>query len=140
MHENLSDDHVVEGPTNRSFGLVFAALFLGIGIWPVVSNHEVRWWAIGASGLLVFLALLLPGVLAHPNRLWMKLGLALGKVTSTVALTVLFFFVITPSGILLKLFGKDPMKLRFDPSADTYWILRPPREGNKSSNDMTEPF
>lgn len=89
MHENLSDDHVVEGPTNRSFGLVFAALFLGIGIWPVVSNHEVRWWAIGASGLLVFLALLLPGVLAHPNRLWMKLGLALGKVTSTVALTVL---------------------------------------------------
>lgn len=140
MHENLSGDHAAEGPTDRAFGLVFAALFLGIGIWPVFSSHEVRWWAMGASGLLVCLALLLPGILTHPNQLWMKLGLALGKITSTVALTVLFFFVVTPTGILLKLFGKDPMKLRFDPSAETYWILRPPPEGNKSSSGMTEPF
>ncbi len=140
MHENLSDDHVAEGPTDRSFGLVFAALFLGVGIWPLVSNHEIRWWAIGASGLLVCLALLAPGTLTHPNRLWMKLGLALGRVTSTIALTILFFLVVTPTGILLKLFGKDPMNLSFDTSAKTYWIPRRSVKGSKSSCDMAEPF
>lgn len=139
MHENLSNDHVVEAPTNRSFGFVFAALFLGIGLWPIISNHEVRWWAMSISGMLTLLALLLPHALAYPNRLWMQLGLALGKVTGTVALVVLFFIVITPTGILLKIFGKDPLKLRFDPSTESYWILRTP-QGNKSNNDMTEPF
>ena len=140
MHENLSDDHIAEGPTDKSFGLVFAALFLGVGVWPLVSNNEIRWWAIGASGLLVCLALLLPSALTHPNRLWMKLGLVLGRVTSTVALTILFFLVVTPTGILLKLFGKDPMKLRFDTTAKSYWIPRPSIKGSKSSHDMAEPF
>jgi len=78
------------------------------------------------SGLFLLLAVLVPRVLAPANRLWTKFGLLLHHIVSPLALGVLFFLVVTPTGLLMRLFGKDPLRLRFDPAADSYWIKRDP--------------
>ena len=77
-------------------------------------------------GIFLLLAALVPGVLAPANRLWTKFGLLLHHIVSPIALGILFFLVVTPTGLLMRLFGKDPLRLRFDPDADSYWIKRDP--------------
>lgn len=118
------------------FGLFFAGIFLAVGLWPILSRHEVRWWALAVCGILLLLALLFPRTLAFPNRLWMRLGLVLGSITGVVALLVLYFVVVTPTGMLMRLLGKDPLRLRFDSLADSYWIGRQ----ESGSTDMTQQF
>lgn len=78
------------------------------------------------AGAFLLLAMLIPQVLAPANRLWTKFGLLLHNIVSPIALGILFFLVVTPTGLLMRLFGKDPLRLRFDPAASSYWIKRDP--------------
>ena len=106
----------VKGSSNRSFGLVFTGFFALVGIWSFLGGGGVRLWALGlALGCLV-LALAWPAMLALPNRLWTKLGLLLHRLTSPVLLAVLFFGMIAPMGLLMRLLGKRPLNLPFDSS------------------------
>jgi hypothetical protein len=105
---------------------VFAVFFVILAMfnwW-----HEGRWWpfylAIAAAFLAI--ALLRPNVLAPLNRLWTKLGLLMAMVVSPIVLRLLFFAVVTPVGLLMRLSGKDPMRLRDGSGADSYWIVRQP--------------
>jgi Saxitoxin biosynthesis operon protein SxtJ len=125
-HEDLNREEHIEGSSDRSFGLVFAVVFAVIAAWPLMSGGALRWWAAGVAAAFAVAAMVVPRVLAVPNRLWMKFGLLLGKIVSPIALGVLFYGVISPLGLVMRLAGKDPLKLKFDPRARSYWAEREP--------------
>ena len=110
--------------SNRSFGLVFALVFGVIAVYPMVFGGNLRreWAAVAA--LFLLLALLAPAVLAPLNRLWFRFGLVLHKVVNPVVMAVIFVVAVIPTGLLMRLFGKDPLRLRREPAAQTYWISR----------------
>jgi hypothetical protein len=113
-------------PSNRSFGTLFVAVFALVGgyvWWRGGSSHP--WW-FGLSGLTLAVTLAKPGLLTPLNRAWMKLAEVLNKVVSPVVLGVMFFGVLAPVGIAMRLFGRDAMKRRVDPSAPSYWEERTP--------------
>ena len=125
-HEDLTRDQHVEGSSDRAFGLAFAAVFLLIAGWPLFHGESPRWWALGLAVGFGLVALVKPALLATLNRLWIKLGVLLGKVVSPIALGILFYIVITPIGLVIRLTGKDPLRLKFEPDSETYWIPREP--------------
>lgn len=125
-HEDLSREEHIEGSSDRSFGFVFAAVFALIALWPLLHQGGVRVWALVVAAAFALIAVVRPALLATPNRLWMKLGLLLGKIVSPIALGILFYAVLTPLGVLMRLTGKDPLRLKRDASAASYWIPREP--------------
>jgi hypothetical protein len=125
-HEDLTREQYVEGSSDRSFGLVIAAVLLLVALGPLRHGHTPRWWALAVAVVFALVALAKPALLARLNRLWMKLGILLGKVVSPIALGILFYGVLTPLAVVVRLTGKDPLRLKLDPAADSYWILRKP--------------
>jgi len=125
-HEDLTREQYVQGSSDRSFGLVIAAVFLLVALSPLRHGHALRWWALAVSSVFALVALVKPKLLSRLNWLWMKLGLLLGKVVSPIALGILFYAVLTPMAVVVRLTGKDPLRLKLDPAADSYWIVRKP--------------
>jgi hypothetical protein len=125
-HEDLSREQYVEGSSDRSFGLVIAGVFLLIALGPLRHGHTPRWWALALSGVFTLIALAKPELLSTVNRLWTKLGVVLGKVVSPIALGILFYGVLTPVALIIRLLGRDPLRLRLDPGAESYWMPRKP--------------
>jgi len=125
-HEDLSRDQEIEGSSDRSFGLVFAVVFLVIALWPLWHGATPRWWAVIVAAVFAVIAWLRPTLLARPNRLWMKLGVLLGKIVSPIALGILFYGVLAPLGAIMRLAGKDPLSLKHDAAASSYWVQRKP--------------
>lgn len=125
-HEDLTREQEVEGSSDRSFGVVFAVVFVLIAGWPLWYGEGPRWWSLVVAGLFALVAIVKPALLSGLNRQWMKLGILLGKIVSPIALGLLFYGVITPLGAALRLAGKDPLRLKFDRGADSYWIRREP--------------
>ena len=127
MHEHTPrHTSPIQSSSDRSFGFVFAAVFLIVALYPLLHAAGIRIWAVAVSGAFLLLAALAPQVLAPANRLWKKFGMLLHNIVSPIALGILFFLVVPPTGLLMRLFGKDPLRLRFDPAADSYWIKRDP--------------
>jgi hypothetical protein len=126
LHEDLRREQAAEGSSNRSFGVVFTVAFLALGLYPLVRGEGPRVWLLGAGALMAAATIARPQVLAAPNRAWTKLGLALGRIVSPVAMGVLYFLVITPFGVAMRLAGKDPLRLKREAGARTYWIDRDP--------------
>ena len=112
--------------SNRSFGVVFAAVFAIVAGYPLIDGGAVRLWAVALSTSFILAALLRPTVLELPNRLWTKLGILLHKIMSPIALAVVFYCTVVPTGLLLRLLRKDPLCLKFDAGLDSYWITRTP--------------
>jgi len=125
-HEDLLRDQHVEGSSDRSFGLVFAAVLVVIAGWPLLHAQAPRWWAFGIAAALAVIAAAKPVLLASANRLWIRLGVLLGNVVGPIAVSVLFYTIVTPLGCVMRLTGKDPLRLKLDPGADSYWIPRRP--------------
>ena len=137
-HENLQREHAVEGSSNRSFGFVFAAFFALIGAWPLLSHSSPRWWSLAVAAVFALVALVKADLLAVPNRLWLQLGLLLGRIVSPIALGLLFFLAVTPIGFIMRLAGKDPLLLKRDTGAASYWRPRDPPGPRPDS--MTQQF
>ena len=125
-HEDLSRRQEVKASSNRSFGWVFAIVFLIIALSPLVSGGALRWWSLIVSGLVAVVTMTAPALLTIPNRLWLRFGLLLHRIVSPVALAIMFYGVLTPMGALMRAFGKDPLRLRRSGSAESYWIKRDP--------------
>jgi len=125
-HEDFSRRHEVKAGSDRSFGLVFAAFFAIIGFWPLVGGGEIRLWAVALAVVFLVLALTVPHVLAVPNRLWIRFGLLLSRIVNPVIMGLVFFLAVTPTAAILKLTGKDPLRLKLDREAKSYWIERTP--------------
>ena len=127
MHEH-QPRHLAapKSASNRSFGYVFTAFFALVGLWPLLSGHAVRSWALVAAAAFLLVTLAIPDLLAPLNRAWTALGNLLHRIVSPLALGIVFFLVVTPTGLLMRLLGKDPLRLRLDKAANTYWITREP--------------
>ena len=125
-------------PSNRSFGLLFTAVFLIAAAYAWFKDFSGQWvqiWLV-ISGIFFSMALLFPAILAPLNKLWFSLGLALGKVVSPVVLGVLFFVVITPVAIGMRLFGRDALLMK-KRAVSSYWIDRnPPGPAPESFKDQ----
>jgi hypothetical protein len=123
--------------TERAFGLVFCTVFTLIAFYPLLAGGEIRLWSLIGAGIFLLLALVIPDVLAPANRLWMKFGELLHRIVSPVALTIVFFVTVLPVGLLMRLFGHDPLRLKIDRSAASYWIRRdPPGPAAESMNNQ----
>ncbi len=115
----------------RSFGLLVGGIFSLIGLWPAIfRNQNPRLWVILLAGLLVLPAAIAPSSLAPVHRIWMAVGESLGWINTRIILGVVFYGLLTPVGVVLRLMGKDPMHRRFDPNTDTYRVARQPRPGS----------
>jgi Saxitoxin biosynthesis operon protein SxtJ len=125
-HEDFSRQEEITPSSDRSFGLVIAIFFLIVGFWPLVHAEPVRWWALGAAAMFAVLALLWTAALAPLNKLWTKLGLLLYRIVSPIVLGLLFYLTVTPIALLMRLLGKDPLRLRRDPDGASYWVIRTP--------------
>jgi len=125
-YEDFHRDENVNPSSNRTFGMVLAAFFALIGVLPLLRGHPLRLWALPLSGIFLLAALVAPAVLAPLNRVWTALGALLHKITNPIILGVFFYLVFTPFGALLRLFGKDFLRLKWVPDTESYWILRQP--------------
>jgi hypothetical protein len=125
-HERLSGHEAVKGSSDRSFGVVFAAVLTIIGRWPLLAGAGVRWWSLAIAAAFAAVALVRPGLLAPLNRLWLKFGLLLNRIVSPVVMALLFYLVITPLALIMRTLGKDPLRLKYDAKVSSYWILRAP--------------
>jgi hypothetical protein len=125
-HEDFGRQGEVKRGSDRSFGLVFAGVFTLIGLWPLIDGAAPRWWALVVALAFSTLAAAAPRVLATPNRLWHRFGLLLNRIVSPVALGLTFYLAVMPTGLIMRLMGKDPLRLKLDRDAATYWIKREP--------------
>lgn len=114
------------GSSDRAFGIVFAVVFAVIGLRPVLAGGAIRPWSVALAAVFLAVALLRPRLLAPLNRAWTWLGLLLHHVVNPIVMGVIFYGVVTPIGLLLRMSGKDPLRLRLDRDAATYWIERRP--------------
>ena len=126
-HEALRREDEDPGrPSERSFGLVVGGALLVIAAWPALWGRPARWWAVLVGGALVITALGHASALRPLNRAWTALGVALHHVVSPLVMGAIFFGVVSPIGLVLRLAGKDSLRLRWQPDAPTYWIPRTP--------------
>jgi len=93
--------------SNRSFGLVFFVVFLIIALWPLKSEGEFRLWSLAVSIIFFILGVLNSKLLTPLNRLWFKLGMFLGSIVSPIVMGMVYFIVVTPTGVFMRLLGKD---------------------------------
>jgi ABC-type glycerol-3-phosphate transport system permease component len=112
----------------RHFGLIVGGIFAVIAIWPVLLRADrPRFWALALAVALVVPALVLPRSLTYAHRGWMAAGEALGWINTRIILSVIFYALLTPMGILMRRFGRDPIPRRFEPDKTTYRVSKSPR-------------
>lgn len=114
------------GGSDRSFGIVFAAFFGLVGFWPLWSDGALRLWAVGTGILFLTIALIAPRLLGPLNWLWTKIGLALHHIVNPVVMALIYFGAAVPTAYVLRMRGKDLLRLKHDPDATSYWIRREP--------------
>ena len=125
-HEDFSRTHKVEASSNRAFGWVFTVVFLLVALRPVISGNSPRWWLLVVSSLMALVTVAAPYLLTVPNRLWLRFGLLLNRIISPIALGILYYAVVTPTGLLMRVFSKDSLRLSRSTAVDSYWIRREP--------------
>ena len=125
-HERLHREERPRSGSDRAFGSLFAAVFTIAGLWPLLRGPSVRWWCLLVASAFLALAIFRPRALAPLNKLWLRVGLVLHLCVSPVVMAMLYYTTMTPIGLLLRLSGKDLLRLRFEPESPTYWIPRQP--------------
>ena len=123
MFENISHYKIKAG-TERNFGLVFAAVFLIISLCPLWFGKNMHLWACIIAFIFFVFAIFLPKVLILPNKLWFKLGLFLGAIVSPIIMGLIFFLTVTPTGMIMRLLGKDILNQKIKKSVKSHWIKR----------------
>lgn len=126
MHEIARDSDKVKLPSDRSFGFVFTAFFAIVCLLPLIAGHMPAWWAGAVAAAFLLVSLVRPQLLRPLNWLWFKFGLLLHKVMSPLIMFLIFAVSVVPTALIRRLFVSDPLHIRFDKSAKTYWIRREP--------------
>lgn len=117
--------------SNKSFGIVFFIFFLIISIYPVLFSEDIRIWSLIISFSFLALGLLNSRLLTPLNKLWFKFGILLGKIISPLVMGIIFYFVVTPTGLILKIFKKDILNLKFNDNK-SYWKTRENKSNMKN--------
>ncbi len=126
LHEDYRPHTHEKQASDRSFGWVFTAFFAFWALVPLWRGMPLRLWALPVSGVFLLITLLRPSLLHFANRVWTSVGLLLGKVVNPLVTGLLFYAVVTPAGLILRLLGKDLLHLRWSPGQPSYWIHRSP--------------
>ena len=121
-------------PSNRNFGVVFSIVFLIIAIWPILNQNEIRIWSIIISLIFLILGLINSKFLSSLNKAWFKFGLILGSVIAPIVMGIIYFLVVTPTGLIMKALGKDLLGLKRNKN-NTYWL-----EKDNSNNNLKNQF
>ena len=121
--------------SNKSFGLLFFVVFLIIGLWPLKNSENLNFYFITASVIFLFLGLKNSKLLTPLNKSWIKLGEILGIVIAPIVMALVYFVILTPVSLIVRVFGKDLLNLKFLKEKDTYWIKR-----KKSLGSMKKQF
>ena len=114
--------------SNKSFGIVFFIFFILIALYPLLNGQEIRLWALIISAVFLILGLLKSKLLTPLNKLWFRFGMLLGKIISPIIMGFIFFLVVTPIGLIMRLLGKDVLNLKYNKER-SYWIEK---DGPKS--------
>ena len=109
--------------SNRNFGIVFFIVFLVVATYPLINSSEIRIWSLILSLLFLILGLINSKILTPLNKLWFKFGIFLGKTISPVIMGIIFFFVVTPIGFIMRLLSKDILNLKYN-NEKSYWIKK----------------
>ena len=107
--------------TNKSFGLVFFVVFFLISVYPLLNAENIRFWSLIVAIIFLTLGLLNSKILTPLNKIWFKFGLLLGSIVSPIVMSVIFFFVVTPISLIMRILGKDILNLKWN-NANSYWI------------------
>ena len=107
---------------NISFGILFFIFFLILGLYPLISSKPIRVWSVVLSLVFLIITIVKPNLFTFLNNLWIKFGVLLGKIISPIFMGLVFFFVVTPIGIFIKILKKDVMGLKRE--VFSYWITR----------------
>ena len=110
--------------SNKSFGILFFLVFLGFGLWPLTKEMSPNIYLIIISVIFLILGLLNSKLLSPLNNLWIKFGEILGKVIAPIVMAVVYFLILTPISLLVRLFGKDLIGMKFSNNIKSYWIKR----------------
>ncbi len=108
--------------SNKSFGIVFFILFLLVSLYPLTINESIRYWSLIISVIFLTLGLLNSNLLTPLNKIWIKFGILLGKLISPFIMVLIFFLVVTPIGLIMKIIKKDLLNLKVRKDKETYWI------------------
>ena len=126
LHTDVHRQQAAKPGSERAFGLVFAGVFLLVALWPLFERAPPRTWAIAVAAVFALCAGLAPRLLALPNRLWFRFGELLHRIVSPIALGVIFFGVITPFALVMRLFRRDELLRHKRSARPTYWVRRQP--------------
>jgi hypothetical protein len=126
FHEDFARKEEAVESSDRVFCFALAAGLAVLGLWPLLARRPVRWWALAVSGALAVVGLVRPSILSPVRWLLTRLALAVSAILSAVVATLLFYLVVTPIGFLRRRQGRDPLGLRFDAGAASYWKQRDP--------------
>ena len=110
--------------SNRSFGLLFFIVFLILGLWPLKSGENLNFYFLAISLIFLILGLINSKLLSPFNKFWIKLGVILGNIIAPIVMALVYFVILTPVSLIVRLFGKDLLALRFFKKKETYWITR----------------
>ena len=121
-------------PTNRNFGIVFSIVFLIIALWPLLKQNDLRLWSLYISGIFFVLGLLNSKLLLPLNKIWFKFGILLGSIIAPIVMGIVFFLVVTPTGLIMKLLRKDLLNLKKN-KKETYWL-----DKNNSNSSLKNQF
>ena len=131
----MDSNSKIKIPSNRNFGLVFFLVFLIVALWPLKNEEDVRFWSLSLSIIFFILGILNSKLLTPLNKLWFKFGIFLGSIVSPVVMGLVYFLVVAPVGIFMRLLGKDLLKNNKIKNASTYWIKR-----DKQQSTMKKQF
>jgi len=121
----ISSHVSTEQSSEKSFGVVFSIVFLIVSLSPPLINSEgLRIWALVVSVIFFFLAFLAPQILVFPNKLWFKFGLLIGSIVAPIVMAFVYFVTVLPTGLIMRLLGKDLLKQKLDKNAKSYWFKR----------------
>lgn len=130
MSENTAYIKIERGSA-KNFGIVFATVFLIVAAFLYISSNTIHYWALIAAVTFATVAVIKPRLLEPLNFVWFKFGMLLGAIIAPLVMMLVYFCVVTPTGLLMRMFGKDPLLLKKDASLKTYWITR--------KNDSNQP-
>tara|TARA_B100000900_G_scaffold374489_1_gene355806 strand:+ start:297 stop:677 length:381 start_codon:yes stop_codon:yes gene_type:complete len=121
--------------SNRSFGLLFFIVFFILGLWPLKNGYNFNLYLICISGIFLILGLFNSKILTPLNKVWIKFGELLGLIIAPIVMAIIYFFILTPISLIVRIVGKDLLGLKFSNKKETYWIKR-----NKKMLTMKKQF
>ena len=115
--------------SNRSFGILFFIVFLGIGLWPLKNNNDPNYIFLGLSTIFLILGIINSKLLYPLNKAWVKFGEILGMIIAPIVMGLVYFIILTPISLLVRIFGKDLLGLKYSKNLNSYWITRKKKIG-----------